>query len=122
MTYAEDEDEVFLGRSVTQHKSVSDETSRKIDVAVREVIDTAYNRARQILTDDITKLHAMAAAHLQYETIDKEQIAAIMEGREPGPPKDWRPRGDNTGMGGGKPAPATDGSPVRPSSHPAGQH
>ncbi|HLI17949.1 MAG TPA: ATP-dependent zinc metalloprotease FtsH [Rhodanobacteraceae bacterium] len=123
MTYSEEEDEVFLGRSVTQHKNVSDETARKIDIAVREVIDTAYNKARQILTDDMEKLHAMAAALLQYETIDKEQIAAIMEGREPGPPKDWHPRGSdsNTGMGGGKPATAPGVAPA-PSSHPAGQH
>jgi cell division protease FtsH len=123
MTYSEEEDEVFLGRSVTQHKNVSDETARKIDVAVREVIDTAYSRARQILTDDIEKLHAMAAALLQYETIDREQIAAIMEGREPGPPRDWHPRpGGNTGMGGGKPASVPEVAPVSPSSHPAGQH
>jgi cell division protease FtsH len=122
MTYAEDEDEVFLGRSVTQHKSVSDETSRKIDVAVRGVIDAAYNRARQILTDDIEKLHAMSAALLQYETIDKDQIAAIMEGREPGPPKDWHPRDNNAGMGGGRPAAVAGTTPVAPSSHPAGQH
>ncbi|MGH8147858.1 MAG: ATP-dependent zinc metalloprotease FtsH, partial [Rhodanobacteraceae bacterium] len=122
MTYAEDEDEVFLGRSVTQHKNVSDETSRKIDVAVREVIDAAYNRARQVLTDDIEKLHSMARALLQYETIDREQIAAIMEGREPGPPKDWRPRTDgDAGSGGGKPA-AAPGVTVAPGSHPAGQH
>ena len=120
MTYAEEEEEVFLGRSVSQHKNVSDETARKIDVAVREVIDTAYNKARQILTDDIEKLHAMATALLQYETIDKEQIAAIMQGREPGPPRDWHPRDSNTGMGGGKPATVTV-SPA-PSSHPAGQH
>jgi len=121
MTYAEEEEEVFLGRSVSQHKNVSDETARKIDVAVREVIDTAYNKARQILTDDIEKLHAMATALLQYETIDKEQIAAIMQGREPGPPRDWHPRDSNTGMGGGKPA-TTPGVAPAPSSHPAGQH
>ena len=121
MTYAEEEEEVFLGRSVSQHKNVSDETARKIDIAVREVIDTAYNRARQILTDDIEKLHAMATALLQYETIDKEQIAAIMQGREPGPPRDWHPRDSNTGMGGGKPATAPGVAPA-PSSHPAGQH
>ncbi|TAM95668.1 MAG: ATP-dependent metalloprotease, partial [Rhodanobacteraceae bacterium] len=123
MTYSEEEDEVFLGRSVTQHKNVSDETARKIDIAVREVIDTAYNRARQILTNDIERLHAMAAALLQYETIDKEQIAAIMEGREPGPPRDWHPRdSNNAGMGGGKPAMVPGVTPVPPSSHPAGQH
>ncbi|MES2405218.1 MAG: ATP-dependent zinc metalloprotease FtsH [Pseudomonadota bacterium] len=121
MTYAEEEEEVFLGRSVSQHKNVSDETARKIDVAVRDVIDTAYTKARQILTGDIEKLHAMAAALLQYETIDKEQIAAIMEGREPGPPRDWHPRDSNTGMGGGKPATAPGVAPA-PSSHPAGQH
>ncbi|HET7563313.1 MAG TPA: ATP-dependent zinc metalloprotease FtsH [Rhodanobacteraceae bacterium] len=121
MTYAEDEEEVFLGRSVSQHKNVSDETARKIDIAVREVIDTAYNRARQILTDDIEKLHAMAAALLQYETIDKEQIAAIMEGREPGPPKDWHPR-DNSGKGSGKPATPPTPAPAPPASHPAEQH
>jgi cell division protease FtsH len=122
MTYSEEEDEVFLGRSVTQHKNVSDETARKIDVAVREVIDTAYNKARQILTNDIEKLHAMSAALLQYETIDRDQIAAIMEGREPGPPRDWHPRDSNTGsMGGGKPATVAGVAPA-PSSHPAGQH
>jgi cell division protease FtsH len=91
-------------------------------VAVREVIDSAYSRARQILTDDIEKLHTMARALLQYETIDREQIAAIMEGREPGPPKDWRPRtGGDAGTGGGKPA-AAPGVTVAPGSHPAGQH
>jgi cell division protease FtsH len=121
MTYSEEEDEVFLGRSVTQHKNVSDETARKIDIAVREVIDTAYNRAHQVLTDNMDKLHAMASALLQYETIDREQIAAIMAGREPGPPRDWRPRSDNP-PGGGKPAVAAGAAPLPPTSHPAGQH
>ncbi len=122
MTYSEEEDEVFLGRSVTQHKNVSDETARKIDIAVREVIDTAYNRAHQVLTDNLDKLHAMASALLQYETIDRDQIAAIMAGREPGPPRDWRPHNDNP-PGGGKPAvAAANAAPLPPTSHPAGQH
>ncbi|HEU0277206.1 MAG TPA: ATP-dependent zinc metalloprotease FtsH [Rhodanobacteraceae bacterium] len=122
MTYSEEEDEVFLGRSVTQHKNVSDETARKIDIAVREVIDTAYNRAHQVLTDNMDKLHAMASALLQYETIDREQIAAIMEGREPGPPRDWRPRSDNHPGSGGKAAVGAGTAPLPPTSHPAGQH
>ncbi len=122
MTYAEEEDEVFLGRSVTQHKNVSDETARKIDIAVRGVIDAAYTRARGILSENMDKLHAMARALLQYETIDREQIAAIMEGREPGPPRDWHVGPDSgTGKGGGKPAAAPGLAPA-PSSHPAGQH
>jgi len=120
MTYSDEEDEVFLGRSVTQHKNVSDETARKIDIAVRGVIDGAYDRAKQILTDDIEKLHAMARALLQYETIDREQIAAIMDGREPGPPRDWRlPSGNPPDSGGGKPASARDPAKV---GQPASQH
>ncbi|MEO6966853.1 MAG: ATP-dependent zinc metalloprotease FtsH [Rhodanobacteraceae bacterium] len=119
MTYTEEEDEVFLGRSVTQHKNVSDDTARKIDVAVRGVIDGAFKRATQILTDNLEKLHAMAAALLQYETIDREQIAAIMEGREPGPPRDWRTPSSNDSSGGGKPAAGRDPAKV---GEPAGQH
>ncbi|MEP6510874.1 MAG: ATP-dependent metalloprotease, partial [Dokdonella sp.] len=104
MTYAEEEDEVFLGRSVTQHKHVSEETARKIDAVVRGVIDRAYQRAREILTTNMDKLEKMAGALLQYETIDREQIAAIMDGREPNPPKDWtNDSKPGSGSGGAKP-------------------
>ncbi len=104
MTYTDEEDEVFLGRSVTQHKHVSEETSRRIDEVVRQVIDRAYERAREILTTNADKLESMAQALLQYETIDREQIAAIMDGREPDPPKDWqRDRKPGSGSGGGTP-------------------
>ncbi|MDE1898051.1 MAG: ATP-dependent zinc metalloprotease FtsH [Xanthomonadaceae bacterium] len=89
MTYGEEEDEVFLGRSVTQHKTVSEATARRIDEVIRNVIDTAYTSARGILTEKMDKLNAMAEALLQYETIDSGQITAIMAGREPGPPRDW---------------------------------
>ncbi|WP_202594146.1 ATP-dependent zinc metalloprotease FtsH [Frateuria defendens] len=89
VTYGEDEDEVFLGRSVTQHKNVSNETARKIDEVVRNILDRAYGRTRQLLTDNIDKLHVMADALLQYETIDAQQIDDIMAGRVPGPPADW---------------------------------
>jgi cell division protease FtsH len=89
VTYGEEEDEVFLGRSVTQHKNVSNETARKIDEVVRDILDRAYGRTKQILTDNIDKLHVMADALLQYETIDARQIDDIMAGRVPGPPADW---------------------------------
>ncbi|UXI69721.1 ATP-dependent zinc metalloprotease FtsH [Tahibacter amnicola] len=89
VAYGEQEDEVFLGRSVTQHKNVSDETARKIDEVVRGILDRAYQRTREILADNMDKLHTMANALLQYETIDAPQIDAIMEGREPPPPRDW---------------------------------
>ena len=93
ITYGEDEDEVFLGRSVTQHKSISNETASKIDEVVRGILDGAYARSKQLLTDNIEKLHTMAEALLQYETIDAHQIDDIMAGREPGPPADWSKSG-----------------------------
>ncbi|MEO7050374.1 MAG: ATP-dependent zinc metalloprotease FtsH [Rhodanobacter sp.] len=89
ITYGEDEDEVFLGRSVTQHKSISNETASKIDEVVRGILDRAYARSKELLTANLDKLHAMAEALLQYETIDARQIDDIMAGRQPGPPADW---------------------------------
>ncbi|MBB3343216.1 MULTISPECIES: ATP-dependent zinc metalloprotease FtsH [unclassified Luteimonas] len=89
IAYGEEDDEVFLGRSVTQHKSVSDDTARKIDEVVREILDRAYARTREILTGNIDKLHAMSKLLLEYETIDVPQIDAIMEGRDPPPPMGW---------------------------------
>jgi len=87
--YSEPEEEVFLGRSVTQTRHVSEETSRRIDEEVRKVLDTAYARSTVLLTEHTDKLHAMAECLLKYETIDAKQIDAIMEGREPSPPTDW---------------------------------
>jgi cell division protease FtsH len=100
MTYGEQEDEVFLGRSVTQHKHVSDETARRIDEEVRKVIDHAYQRAKQILLDNMEKLHLMSETLLTYETIDAAQIDSIMEGRQPGPPADWIEDSARRGSGG----------------------
>src|SRR6478752_5953598 len=93
ITYGEEEDEVFLGRSVTQHKNVSDETARRIDDVVRGILDRAYERTRKMLTENMDKLHTMAKLLLQYETIDAPQIDAIMEGREPPPPAGWNKGG-----------------------------
>jgi cell division protease FtsH len=90
LTYSEDEDEVFLGRSVTQHKHVSDDTARLIDEEVRQIIDAAHGKAKDLLEANLKQLHLMADALIRYETIDGEQIDQIMEGREPDPPDDWR--------------------------------
>ncbi|MCB2427199.1 ATP-dependent zinc metalloprotease FtsH [Methylophaga pinxianii] len=89
LSYGEDEGEVFLGRSVTQHKSVSDLTAKQIDEDVRALITRNYDRAKKILTENSDKLHTMAKLLIKYETIDSDQIDAIMEGREPGAPKGW---------------------------------
>ncbi len=98
LAYIEDEDEVFLGRSVTQHKQMSDETAHAIDEEIRAVIERNYNRAKQILTDNMDKLHLMAEALVKYETIDTTQIEDIMAGREPRPPADWH-EGDGPSSG-----------------------
>lgn len=92
LSYGEDEGEIFLGRSVTQHKAVSDLTAKQIDEDVRTLINRNYQRAEKILRDNIDKLHLMAQLLIKYETIDSDQIDAIMEGREPGEPKDWTDR------------------------------
>ena len=107
IAYAEQDEEVFLGRSVTQTKNVSDDTARKIDEVVRSILDRAYQRSTELLQANLDKLHVMAATLLEYETIDIEQIDAIMEGRKPGPPRDWGSSDD------GKAGPtATPGAPV----------
>ena len=90
LTYAEDEDEVFLGRSVTQHKHVSDDTARLIDMEVREIIDAAHGKAKTLLEAHYTELNLMADALMKYETINGSQIDQIMEGHEPDPPEGWQ--------------------------------
>ena len=94
LSYSEDDGEVFLGKSVTQHKNMSDETAHAIDHEIRRIIDTNYEQAKRILTENIDKLHAMAEALIKYETIDAGQIARIMNGEPPGPPASWT-EGDN---------------------------
>jgi len=89
LSYSEDEGEIFLGRSVTQHKNVGDDTARIIDEELRNFIDRNYQRAETILKENITILHLMADALMKYETIDTGQIDALMEGKEPPPPEDW---------------------------------
>ena len=112
ITFGEDEDEVFLGRSVTQHKNVSDETARKIDEVVRGILDRAYARSTQLLTENIDKLHTMAKALLEYETIDAPQIDAIMEGRDVPPPMGWNKPGNGKAGSDAAPPPASIGGPA----------
>ena len=104
LSYMEEAGEVFLGRSVTQHKQISDETAHVIDEEIRKVIDTAYARARGILVEHRIKLDTMAAALIKYETIDEGMIKDIMAGREPKPPKDWEETG----------TPAADRDAIKP--------
>ncbi|WP_442784322.1 MULTISPECIES: ATP-dependent zinc metalloprotease FtsH [unclassified Cocleimonas] len=86
LSYSDDENQGFMGAPT---KSVSDDTAHEIDDEVRKIIDTNYVRAETILKENIDKLDAMAKALIKYETIDQEQIAAIMKGDVPPPPEGW---------------------------------
>jgi len=89
LSYTEDNGEVFLGKSVTQTKHVSDDTAFVIDQEIREVIDRNYKLAKSILEANLDKLHAMSQALIKYETIDAEQIRRVMAGQDPGEPESW---------------------------------
>ena len=97
LVYSEEEGEVFLGHSVTQHKQVSDETAHLIDEEVRNIIDRNYKRSEKILKENSDKLHLMAESLIKYETINTEQIKDIMAGKEPRPPEDWTDPGSTSG-------------------------
>src|SRR5437667_334728 len=87
MGYGENEGEVFLGRSITTHKNVSEVTMQKVDAEIRKIIDDQYSLAKKLILDNRDKVEAMAKALLELETIDAEQIQDIMDGRPPRPPK-----------------------------------
>jgi cell division protease FtsH len=87
MVYGENEGEVFLGRSITTHKTVSEATLQKVDQEVRRIIDTQYKLARKLLEENRDKVEAMAKSLLEWETLDAEQISDIMAGKPPRPPK-----------------------------------
>jgi len=98
LAYSEEEGEVFLGRSVTQHKTVAEETSHTIDEEIRCIIDRNYQRAENILKENMDILHSMAAALMKFETIDKSQIEDLMARRPVKAPEGWDdipPRGGN---------------------------
>jgi cell division protease FtsH len=117
LTYTEETGEVFLGRSVTQHKQVSDVTAHAIDEEIRRVIEANYQRARQILTSALDKLHTMADALMKYETIDEEQLKDLMAGKTPKPPAGWDETLSSKPPQAPAEGPAAGGGPI-----PAGQH
>jgi cell division protease FtsH len=113
MVYAENDGEVFLGRSITTHKNVSEETMRKVDSEIRKIIDQQYAVARKLLEDNRDKVEAMAAALLELETIDADQIDDIMAGKPPRPPKPASTGGGSSASG------STPGPDAAPSANPA---
>ncbi len=123
LTYSEDEGEVFLGHSVTQHKNVSDGTAHAIDEEIRAIIDRNYQRATGILKEHMDKLHAMADALMKFETIDAHQIDDIMAGKPPRAPEDWEDdkpvSGGGSAVTGETPAPQPGEGTI---GGPAGQH
>ncbi len=99
LAYSTEDGEVFLGHSVTQHKTLSDETAHDIDEEIRRIIDSSYERARQIINDNMDKFTAMAEALIKYETIDSTQINDIIAGKTPRPPEDWHDDQFSKGLG-----------------------
>ncbi len=87
MVYGENEGEVFLGRSITTHKNVSEATLQKVDAEIRRIVDEQYKLARKLLEENRDKVEAMAKALLELETLDAEQISDVMAGKPPRPPK-----------------------------------
>jgi cell division protease FtsH len=109
MVYAENEGEVFLGRSITKTTNISEATMQKVDSEIRKIIDEQYSVARKLIEDNKEKMHAMAKALLEWETIDAEQIDDIMHGREPRPPK-------QSGSGGSAPSAGAGSAGLAPDS------
>jgi cell division protease FtsH len=108
MVYGENDAEIFLGRSVTTQKNVSESTMQKVDEEIRKIIDSQYAVARKLLEDNRDKVEAMAKALLELETIDADQIADIMAGRPVRPPK---PTSASAGPSSGGPSPTPDPAP-----------
>ena len=89
MVYAENEGEVFLGRSVTNTKNISEDTQKQVDAEVRRILDEQYALAYKLIDENREKMETMTNALMQWETIDADQVKEIMAGKEPSPPKDY---------------------------------
>jgi len=111
MVYADNEGEVFLGRSITKTTNMSEETMRKVDAEIRRIVDEQYAVARKILEDNREKVEMMAKALLEWETLDTEQIEDVMQGRAPRPPKEKSTSDDAGGASGKAAKPARRGEP-----------
>jgi cell division protease FtsH len=115
MVYGENEGEIFLGRAITRTVNMSEETMRKVDAEIRGIIDQQYSLARKLIEDNRDKIEAMAKALLEFETIDAEQLADIMAGRTPRPPKPSPSATTTSGGSGGagtQPGPAPSANPA----------
>ena len=113
MVYGENEGEVFLGRSITTHKNVSEATMQQVDAEIRRIIDAQYSLARKLIEDNSDKVEAMAKALMEWETIDADQVNDIIEGRPPRPPKPPANTHTPPPSQGGATAPAATTTPVR---------
>jgi len=122
LTYSDEQEEVFLGHSVAQHKHVSDETAHDIDQEIRAIINRAYHRAEEILKTHMDRLHAMAEALIKYETIDSDQIKDIMAGKPPRSPQDWDDSETSTKTGTPASKPDAGGKGETKIGGPASQH
>jgi len=91
LRYTDNQQEIFLGHSVTQHKNVSDATAKLIDEEVRKLIDEAEGSARRILTEHMDGLHALAGALLEYETLTADEVDAVLRGESIVRPEDETP-------------------------------
>ncbi len=112
MVYGENDGEIFLGRSVTTHKNVSETTMQKVDAEIRRIIDEQYALARRLIEENREKIEVMAKALLEWETLDAEQIGDIMEGKAPRSPKPSQSRPN-------PPADSEPTAPATPTPHPA---
>jgi cell division protease FtsH len=113
MVYGENEGEIFLGRSITTHKNLSEATMQKVDAEIRRIIDEQYGLARRLIEEHRDKVDMMAKALLEWETLDGDQVNDIMEGRPPRPPKPATPTSPPSSAPGSTSSPAPTTTPAR---------
>ncbi len=112
MVYGENEGEIFLGRSITTHKNLSEATMQKVDAEIRRIIDEQYSLARRLIEENRDKVDTMAKALLEWETLDSDQVNDIMQGRPPRPPKPATPPAPSS-TSGSSPSPSPTAAPAQ---------